>query len=99
MVIELTLIYHVKYELHDVFTVVKPHQDPNYFETVNLYTDFPSLATAEFAQSNVWYKPITEDPHCKYFLHDIKQMNECLVHNPKEKLVTKVNEIYLSYQL
>ena len=29
MAIELTRSNRVKYDLHDVFTVVKPHKDPN----------------------------------------------------------------------
>ena len=37
--------------MHDVFTVLKPHQDPNEFETTNLYMDYPYLIASEVAQS------------------------------------------------
>ena len=41
---------------------------------------------------------MTEYPHCKYFLRNIKLTHEYLAKNTKEKLCTKVNETYLSYQ-
>ena len=39
-----------------------------------------------------------EDPHWKYFLHNVKLKHEYLVNNYEEKFVTKVNETFLSYQ-
>ena len=41
---------------------------------------------------------MTEYPHCKYVLRKIKLKHEYLVNNEYEKLVTKVNEKYISYQ-
>ena len=43
MPIEYTRINNIKYEPHDVFMVVKLHQDPNGLEIVNLYTDYQPL--------------------------------------------------------
>ena len=95
MAIELTRSNRVKYDLHDVFTVVEPHKDPNEFETVNLYTYHTYLTSSEIVQSNEWYATMPEDTHHKYFLHNIKLMHEDLVKIPQEKLATKFNETYL----
>ena len=46
---------HVKYDLHDGFMVVKPHQDPNESKNMNIYTDYPYLTGVDISQSNAWY--------------------------------------------
>ena len=56
---------HVKYDMHNVFTVFNLHQYPNELKTVNLYTDYTSLTIEEVSQRNVWYETTTEDPHQK----------------------------------
>ena len=50
MGIKSTCSNNIKYDMHDVFTVTKPHQYPNEFETVNLYMDYPPPTSAEVAQ-------------------------------------------------
>ena len=55
MEIESTHSNHVKYDLHDVFTVVRMHKDTNEPETVNIYTDYPSLTTSKVSQINARY--------------------------------------------
>ena len=54
MVIKFTCRNNVKYDLHDVLMVVKVHQNPNEFETVNISTDYPSIKTVEVAHINAW---------------------------------------------
>ena len=39
------------------------------------------------------------DPHHTYFLQNLKLIHENIVNNTEEKLVTKVNGTYLSYQI
>ena len=95
MAIESTFSNHVKYDLNDMFIVVKTHQDLNEFETVNIYTYYPSLTAAEVSHSNAWYTTIMEDTHLKYFVQNLKLTHEYLANNLEEKLVTKVNETYL----
>ena len=50
--IELTHINHVKYDLHDVFTVVKLHQNPNESKTTTIYTDYPYLTAKDVDKIN-----------------------------------------------
>ena len=83
MAIKSTLRNHVKYDLRNVFTIVKPHQYPNEFETVNLYTDYPSLDAADVAQNIACHATMTEDPHHKYFLQYFKLRHEYLVNKSK----------------
>ena len=52
---------------------------------MNLYTDYPSLTTAEVTQINTWYVTMTEDPHRKYFLRNLKLTYEYLVNNVEDK--------------
>ena len=59
---------HVKYDLHNMFMVVKPHQYLNESKTVNIYMYYISLTAAETAHKNAWYTTMTEDIHIKYSL-------------------------------
>ena len=81
-----------------MFMVVKLYQDPIKFKTVNIYTYYPFLSAAYVAQSNALYTTMIKNPHCKYFLQNLNLRNKYLVNNSSDKFVTKVNEIYLSYQ-
>ena len=88
--------HHLKYDMHDVFTVVKPDVDPSKFKFVNLYEDYAQVSAEEVAASNEWYA-MTEDPENKWFLQNFKLTREHLANNSEDSLVTKVNKTYYTY--
>jgi hypothetical protein len=97
MIIARTRTHHVKYDMHDVFTVVKPNPDIAKYETINLYENYATLTKEEVAASNEWYSTMTEDPQNKYFRQNLNLTHEHLVNNCHDDLVSKVTETYYSY--
>jgi hypothetical protein len=97
MIIAPTRTHHVKYDMHDVFTVVKPNPDIAKYETINLYKNYATLTKEEVAASNEWYSTMTEDPQNKYFRQNLNLTHEHLVNNCHDDLVSKVTETYYSY--
>jgi hypothetical protein len=67
MTIACTLAHHVKYDMHDVFTIVKPDTDITIYEFMNLYGNYSMDTTEEVAISNEWYSTMTEDPENNNF--------------------------------
>jgi hypothetical protein len=91
MTIARTRAHHVKYDMHDVFTIVKPDNDITKYEFVNLYENYSMLTTDEVATSNEWYSTMTEDPANKHFLQNLKLTQEHLINNTNDNLVSKIN--------
>jgi hypothetical protein len=80
-IIARTCTHHVKYDMHDVFTVVKPNTDIVKYETINLYKNYVALTVEEVAASNEWYSTMTEDLHNKCFRQNLNLTHEHLVNN------------------
>ena len=99
MAINRTRAHHLKYDLHDVFTIVKPDPDPTKFAFVDLYVDYSKVTEEEVAASNEWYATMTEDPDNKWFLQNLKLTHEHLANNAEDGLVTKINETYFTYPI
>jgi hypothetical protein len=97
MIIAQARAHHIKYDMHDVFTIVKPNTDITKHEFVNLYENYSMLTTEEVATSNEWYATMTEDPDNKHFLQNLKLTYEHLNINTNDNLVSKINETYFSY--
>jgi hypothetical protein len=97
MCINRTRAHHHKYDMHDVFTIVKPDTDPTKFKFVNLYADYAQVTEAEVAASNEWYATMTEDPDNTWFVQNLKVTHEHLANNAEDRLVTKINETYYMY--
>jgi hypothetical protein len=96
--IEKTYLHHVKYDLHDVFTVVildKTGRKP--VSSVNLYKDYSSVSVAKVAASNEWYATMMAKPARTHLIQDLKITYEHLINNTDEHLVSKINETYSTY--
>ena len=97
MAISRTQAHHMKYDMHDVFTVVKPHADITKYEFVNLYDNYAQLTEQEVADSNEWYATMTDGVENISFVQNLKLTHEHLTNNVEDNLVTKINETYYSY--
>jgi hypothetical protein len=97
MAISRTKAHHIKYDMNDVFTIVKPNADPTKFEFVNLYDNYALLTEREVADSNEWYATMTEGDDNAWFLQNLKLTHEHLSNNVEDSLVTKINETYYTY--
>jgi hypothetical protein len=91
---------HVKYDLHDVFTIVMmdPLDPYSVLKTVDLYTDYGSIEVSDVASSNRFYATMLRDPN-NALNENLKVTLEYLVNNTDENLVLKINETYLSYPI
>jgi hypothetical protein len=100
MSISRTRAHHIKYDMHDVFTIVKPNADPTKFEQVDLYDNYAMVTEEEVAASNEWYATMTDDQEQnKWFLQNLKLTHEHLSNNSEDNLVAKVNETYFAYPI
>jgi hypothetical protein len=59
MTIACTVAHHVKYDMHDFFTIVKPDTEITKYEFVNLYGSYSMVTTEELAINGTLPKTIT----------------------------------------
>ena len=93
-----TRAHFEKYDMLDVFTIVKQANDPAAYRFTNLFEAYASLTLKEITDSNEWYATMTEDPH-GHFTEDLRLTEQYLVNNSEDDLVMKVNETYMRYQV
>ena len=97
MAIETTRINNSRFDMHDVFMIVEPDDDPTKFKVHDLYKNHATLTEAQVAKSNEWYLTMTEDPNNKWFQQNMSLTYEYLVNNVEDSLQSKVKETYLKY--
>lgn len=88
-----------KYNLGNVFTIVKPDPDPKDFKTVNLYEHYGTVTANKVAASNEWHATMTENLHNNWFVQNLKLTKEWFSNNSEEDLTTKVYETHLTYPI
>ncbi len=94
-----TRTHHHKYDMHDVFTIVKPDPDVSKFQFVDLYKDYTQVTEAEVAASNEWYATMTADPENLIYRQNLKLTQEHLANNAEDGLVAKIKETYDTYPM
>jgi hypothetical protein len=89
---------HLKYDLHDVFTVliINPDDPTNVLKQVDLYTDYGSVTVEDVAKSNRFYATMIRDS-TNAINKNLKLTKTYLVNNTADNLVLKINKTYLSY--
>ena len=97
--VALLATHHLKYDMHDVFTIVKPSLDPSKYTFVDLYEDYAQVTEAEVAASNECYATMTKDPENTWFLQNLKLTHKHLSNNAEDVLVTKINKTYFNYPI
>jgi hypothetical protein len=89
---------HLKYDLHDVFTVLilDPSDPTTIIKQVDLYTDYGSVTVNDVALSNRFYSTMINDPS-NSINENLKLTKTYLSNNMDDNLLLKINETYLSY--
>jgi hypothetical protein len=84
---------HLKYDLHDVFTVLilDPSDPTNILKLVNLYTDYGSVTIDDVAKSNRFYATMVRDPS-NAINENLKLTKTYLSNNTDDNLDLKINE-------
>lgn len=90
--------HFIKYDMHDVFTVVKVDESDGKTVqgTSDLFADFSKLTESEVAKSNAWYN---RWPKEDYFRQNLQLTFDFLENNSTEALWEKSFEEYEEYDL
>ena len=89
--------HHIKYDMHDVMTVLVDFADTSNIKTVNLYLDHASVTPAQVAASNKFYATHTDGEDNEHILENLRLTLESLEANTDSDLVNKVKESYNEY--
>ena len=87
----------IKYDMHDVFTIVNVKADGMNVESEvkNLFTNYSSITEEEVANSNKWYSTWPEE---ETFRQDLQLTLQFLENNITERLWDKCIEVYDNYK-
>ena len=85
----------IKYDMHDVFTVVEtPKEEPVFHE---LFENYSSITVDTVADSNNFYSTLTDDSVREVYRQNLRLTAEYLQNNSEERLRKKVEETYNKY--
>ena len=89
--------HHIKYDMHDIMTVLVDFADTSNIKTVNLYLNHASVTPTQVAASNKFYVTHMDGEDNEHILKNLCLTLESLEANKDSNLVNKVKESYNEY--